>query len=130
VNVMTARRPILVVELPQNTSTSVTNMAEYLAPALIQRHFSQRFEELPPAIFLEHYVEERTPEGGLGRKPTWDRLTFHSRAPRRVWLSGQERIAFGDPHWEHLPAHEVEALIGREEMQALPPEVSIANDQV
>jgi hypothetical protein len=30
-------------------------MAEYLAPALIQRHFPQRFEELPPAIFLEHY---------------------------------------------------------------------------
>ena len=26
-------------ELPQNTSTSVTTMAEYLAPELIQRHF-------------------------------------------------------------------------------------------
>jgi hypothetical protein len=84
-------------------------MAEYLAPTLIRRHFSQRFEELPPAIFLEHYAEERTPEGRLGRKPTWDRLSFHSWAPRRVWLSGQERIAFGDSHWEHLPEHEVEA---------------------
>jgi hypothetical protein len=29
-------------ELPQNTSTSVTNMAEYLAPELIQRHFAHR----------------------------------------------------------------------------------------
>jgi hypothetical protein len=57
-------------------------MAEDLAPALIQRHFPQRFEELPPAIFLEHYVEERTPQGRLGRKPTWDRLSFHSWAPR------------------------------------------------
>ena len=89
----------------------------------------QRFEELPPAIFLEHYVEERTPQGRLGRKATWDRLSFHSWAPRRVWLSGQERIAFGDPHWEHLPEHEVEALLGREEMRALPPQVPIANDQ-
>jgi hypothetical protein len=62
-------------------------------------------------------------------KATWDRLSFHSWAPRRVWLSGQERIAFGDPHWEHLPQHEVEALLGREEMQALPPPVPIANDQ-
>ena len=106
-----SQTPVMVMgELPQNTSTSVTNMAEYLAPELIQRHFPQRFEELPPAIFLEHYVEERTPEGRLGRKPTWDRLSFHSWAPRRVWLSGQERIAFGDPHWEHLPEHEVEAL--------------------
>ncbi len=53
--------PVIVMgELPQNTSTSVTNMAEYLAPELIQRHFPRRFEELPPAIFLEHYVEERT----------------------------------------------------------------------
>jgi hypothetical protein len=104
-------------------------MAEYLAPELIQRHCPQRFEELPPAIFLEHHVEERTPSGRLGRKPTWDRLSFHAWAPRRVWLSGQERIAFGDPHWEHLPQHEVEALLGREEMQALPPQVPIANDQ-
>jgi hypothetical protein len=126
---MTARRPILIGELPHNTSSSATNMAEYLAPELIQRHFPHRFEELPPAIFLEHDVEERTPVGRLGRKPTWDQLSFHSWVPRRVWLSGQERIAFGDPHWEHLPEHEVEALLGRGEMQALPPPVPIANDQ-
>jgi hypothetical protein len=51
--------PVMVMgELPQNTSTSVTNMAEYLAPELIQRHFPQRFEEPPPAIFLKHSVEE------------------------------------------------------------------------
>jgi hypothetical protein len=37
---------------------------------MIQRHFPQRFEELPPAIFLEHYVEERTPQGRLDHKPT------------------------------------------------------------
>jgi hypothetical protein len=95
-------------ELPQNTSTSVTTMAEYLAPELIERHVPQRFAALPPAIFLEHSVAERT-QGRLGRKPTWDRLSFHSWALRRVWLSGQERIAFDDPHWEHLPEHEVEA---------------------
>jgi hypothetical protein len=104
-------------------------MAEYLAPELIQRHCPQPLEELPPAIFLEHDVEERTPQGRLGRKPTWDRLTFHSWTPWRVWLSGQERIAFGDPHWEHLPEHEVESLLGRGEMQALPPQAPIANDQ-
>jgi hypothetical protein len=122
--------PVIVMsELPQNRSTSVTNLAEYLAPGLIRRHFPHRFEELPPAIFLEHYVEERTPKGRLGHKATWDRLSFHSWAPRRVWLSGQERIAFGDPHWEHLPEREVEALISREEMQALPPSVPEQGDQ-
>ena len=59
------------------------------------RQFS---EELPPAIFLEYSVEERTPQGSMGRKATWDRLSFHSWVLRRVWLSGQERISFGDPH--------------------------------
>jgi hypothetical protein len=126
---MTAGRPILIGDLLHNTSRSATNVAQYLAPELIQQQFPQPLEALPPAIFLEHDVEERTPQGRLGRKPTWDRLTFHSWAPRRVWPSGQERIAFGDPHWEHLPEHEVEALLGREEMQALPPPVPIANDQ-
>jgi hypothetical protein len=90
--------------------------------------FPHRFEELPPAIFLEHYVEERTPEGQLGRKATWDRLSFHSWAPRRVWLSGRERIAFGDPHWEHLPERDVETLIGRHGMHALPPPTPLMND--
>jgi hypothetical protein len=32
-------RVIVMGELPQNTSTSVINMAEYVAPELIQRHF-------------------------------------------------------------------------------------------
>ena len=123
--------PVIVMgELPQTTSTAVTNMAEYLAPELIQRHFPQRFEELPPAIFLgalcrrAHATGTARSQGDLGSA-----LTFHSWAPRRVWLSGQERLSFGDPHWEHLPEHEVEALLGREEMQALPPPVPIANDQ-
>jgi len=32
--------PVIVMgELPQNISTSVTNMAEFLAPELTQRHF-------------------------------------------------------------------------------------------
>jgi hypothetical protein len=39
-------------------------MAEPLAPELIQCHFPHRFEEIPPAIFLEHYVEKRTPRKG------------------------------------------------------------------
>lgn len=120
---------IIMSELPQNPSTSVTNMVEHLAPELIQRHFPHRFEEVPPAIFLEHYVEERTPEGRRGRKATWDRLSFHSWAPRRVWLSGRERIAFGESHWEHLPPPEVEALIGREEMHALPPPLPLADEE-
>jgi hypothetical protein len=73
-------------ELLQNTSRSVTNMAEYLTPELIQRHFPHRFAELPPEIFLEHSVEERTPAGRLGRKATRDWLSLHSHSLTRQRL--------------------------------------------
>jgi hypothetical protein len=47
-----------------------------------------------------------------------------------VWLGGQERLAFGEPHWERVPEHEVEALLGSEEMSAPPPEFPSANEGV
>jgi hypothetical protein len=93
VNVMTARRPILIGELPHNTSSSATNMAEYLAPALIQRYCPQRFEELPPAIFLEHYVEERTPQGRLGQGDLGSPLISLLGAAARLALgAGADRV--------------------------------------
>ena len=115
--------PVIVMsEHPANPSTSVTNMAELLAAELIQKHFPQRFDHTPPAILLEHYPTEFH-RGRVARKPTWDRLSFHSWAPRRVWLGGQERLAFGEPEWRSLPEQEVEALIGQEEMRAIPPSI-------
>ena len=114
--------PVVVMsEHPHNPSTSVTKMAELLAAELIRAHFPRRFDHNPPAILLEHYPAEYTGEGRVSRKPTWDRLTFHSWAPRRVWLGGQERLAFGEPEWRSLPAHEVAALIGEDELHAPPP---------
>lgn len=108
-------------------STSMATTA-YPALELIQRHFPHRFEEVPPVIFLEHDVEERTPHGRLGRKATWDRLSFHTWRPRRVSLSGHARLTFGEPVWEHLPESDVTALIGVEELQALPPPVPATED--
>jgi len=51
---------------------------------------------------LQNVEVDITFEGRLGRKATWDRLSFHSWAPRRVWATGRERVAFGDPHQEPL----------------------------
>lgn len=112
---------IVMAEHPRNASTSVTNMAELLAAELIQRHFPQRFDYAPPAILLEHYPRELHASGRTAMKPTWDRLSFHSWAPRRVWLGGQERLAFGEPEWRSISEHEVEALLGLDETRALPP---------
>jgi hypothetical protein len=56
------------------------------------------------------------------------RLTFHTWRPRRVWLSGQARLTFGEPIWEHLRESDVTAFIGEEEMRSLPPPVPAADD--
>ena len=103
-------------------------MAELLAAELIQQHFPQRFDSEPPAILLEHYPRELHTSGRTAMQPTWDRLTFHSWAPRRVWLGGRERLAFGEPEWRSLPEQEVEALIGSVEMAAPPPDVPISDE--
>jgi hypothetical protein len=120
------REPGMVLgEHPDNPSTSVTNMAELLAAGLIQQHFPQRFDHEPPAILLEHYPRELHSSGRTARQPTWDWLSFHSWAPRRVWLGGRERQAFGEPEWRSVPEHEGEALVNREEMGAQPPSSAI-----
>ena len=79
---MDAVVPTVKSELSWNTSTSMIDIADYEAPELIQCHFPHRLEELPPAIYLDSCIEERTPNGRLGRMATWDRLSFHSWTPR------------------------------------------------
>ncbi len=114
--------PVMILsELPTNVSTSITNMAEYLVPDILRRYLPERFEEIPPAIVIEHYPEERTPTGRLGRKASWDRIVFDSWMPRVTRLSGTSRLTFGVPDWEHLAEAEVIALIGAEEVAAQPP---------
>jgi hypothetical protein len=116
--------PVVVLsELPANVSTSVTNMAEFLVPEILRRYLPERFEEEVPAIIIEHYVEERTPRGRLGRKATWDRLLFESWTPRVTQLSGTRRLTIGEPDWVHLPEDEVIALIGAVDVAAKPPKM-------
>lgn len=103
---------LVLTELPDNPSTSVTNMAEILAAELIAKLCPERFDEEEPAVLLEHYPEERDRRGRLGRKETWDRVSFASWSPRKIWLGDQERVSLGEPDWRPLPADEVERLIG------------------
>jgi hypothetical protein len=127
VRIFTEDRKIPVVilsELPANVSTSVTNMAEFLVPEILRRYCPERFEEEVPALVLEHYVEERTPRGTLGRRATWDRLLFASWTPRMTELAGKTRLTIGVPDWVHLSEDEVISLIGAEEVAAQPPPTS------
>ncbi len=109
--------PALVVsELPDNPSTSVTNMAEVLVAEVIAKLCPERFEWPEPVVAIEHYPAERTPRGTVGRKETWDQITFASWSPRKVWLGGRERIGLGEPTWRPMPREEVAGLIGAHEV--------------
>lgn len=109
--------PILIItELPENETTSVTNLMETLAPELIGRHLPHRSEVLDeePAIVIEHDPPRVDRSGRVRERASYDRVTFASWRPRRVWLHGQERRSLGEPEWRHMPDSEVRALLGDE----------------
>src|SRR5215204_4176559 len=110
-------QPVMILtELRDNPSTSVTNMIEVLAAELIAKHFPQRFEAVreDPVVLIEHYEPVKDDRGARRAAPTYDRVAFGSWAPRRIWLGGKERVSLSEPYWRHLPEQEVKALLGAE----------------
>jgi len=99
---------VLCSELPENTNTSITNMAEYLATEIIRAHFPHRFEAVEePIIWIEYY-------GFLYGESTasYARVSFDSYRPSLVTNGcGNPRLRIGRPHWQHLRRQDVEVLI-------------------
>ncbi len=88
-------------QLPENTNTSVTNMAEYLAAEVVEAC------SLPASlVWLEHYPEH---EGRIGE---WSRVRFSSWEVEEVLLGGVRRRRVGSPRWSHLAPEEAEGLTG------------------
>jgi hypothetical protein len=89
-------------QLPDNTNTSVTNMAEYLAAEITQAH-----SLLKPLAWVEHYPEHKREVGeySLVRFSSWD--------PQKVCLGGVWRSRIGSPRWSHLSGEAVDELLGR-----------------
>lgn len=103
--------PVVVAsELDDNTNTSVTNMAEYLAAEVIARHFPERFEHDEPLVWIEHYA--RTPEERRREIPEYALVEFENFTPRTRWLGGKQRVHIGQPSWHHIDAATVEQLTG------------------
>jgi hypothetical protein len=102
---------VIATELADNPGTSITNLAEQLCAEVIRARFPARFEEEEPVIWIEHY--QRTPEELRRHWPEFSRVTFHSRAPRRVTRAGRDQLQLGTPAWSHLPRTAVEALVGQ-----------------
>lgn len=101
-------------DLPENESTSVTNIAEYLAADAIARYFPHRFDEPEPVVWLEHYA--RGTGGPLRPRPAGmsdaDRVTFSRWPPRSVVSQGVRRVKLGEPTWAPVSVEELSRLIG------------------
>jgi hypothetical protein len=88
-------------QLPDNTNTSVTNMAEYLAAEIIEEH------KLPtPLMWIEHYPAHA---GEIGE---YSLVRFSSWEPQEVFFGGGWWYRVGTPSWSHLTPEAVDELLG------------------
>lgn len=99
-------------EVEENTNTSVTNLAEYLAAEVIARFLPHRFEAEPPVVWVEHYPGPEDPRRKVTGRSEFDRVTFASWTPRPCLLGGVRRTKLGEPDWRRLTETEVAELIG------------------
>jgi hypothetical protein len=101
---------VIASELLENTGTSITNMAEFLAAEIIAKHFPQRFEEELPVHWVEHYEPERR-----GKREATDReydlVTFATWTPKVEYRHGRQRVKLGTPDWHPSTKEAVEQLI-------------------
>ncbi len=88
-------------QLPENSNTSVTNMAEYLAAEVVEGHSLST-----PLVWVEHYPEH---EGRIGE---YFLVRFSSWEAEEVSLGGVLRRRVGSPRWSHLSPEEAEGLTG------------------
>jgi len=97
------RAPMVICsQLPDNDNTSVTNMAEYLATEVADRHSLHA-----PLTWVEHYPEH---EGEIGE---WSLVSFSSWEVRDVRLGGVVRRRVGRPAWSYLtPAAVARMIVG------------------
>lgn len=115
------RPPVLLcTELPENTNTSITNMAEYLAAEVVTRVLPQRLDVIgeEPFLWIEHYPYDPILHDG----PTYDRVTFATLRPRIVPIACgtlRQRLRFGAPTWRRLSCPEMADLLGMSEESLL-----------
>ncbi len=92
---------------PDNPNTSITNMAEYLAAEVAERH------SLPaPLTWVEHYPEH---EGEVGE---YSLVTFSSWTPEETCLGGVWRRRMGRPAWSVLTPAGVARMTGEDRRPA------------
>jgi len=100
------REPVVICsELPENTNTSVTNMAEYISAEVIEEH------GLPtPLTWIEHYPRDES-QRRAGLKEEWDLVGFSDYEVRETYGSGGQRVRIGTPDWKPLSRERVEEMV-------------------
>lgn len=115
---------IVITDLPENATTSVTNLMETLVPEIIRDlGKSAWFEDERPPIVIEHLppMNPREQKHAYGlheyrRRDVYSQATFENWRPRKIWMGGRERLSLGEPHWRHLTREDVAQLIGEDEV--------------
>jgi hypothetical protein len=114
--------PLLVAtELLENSSTSVTNMAEYLAAEAWERWLTADLTDGhdPPFVWVERYERPRDLSESARRRiygrdggyEDYDLVTF-SHYQRTLRGAGRRwRYRLGEPHWRPLSLAEFHALL-------------------
>jgi len=100
---------ILVTELPYNNSTSITNMAEYIAYDVVKLFIPSRLERDLPAIWIEHYP----PHDVIG-EDSFSLVEFHTWKPRKVMLCNVWRNQIGAPTWSYLRYNDMVKIVNGE----------------
>ena len=125
-----ARPVIVITDLPENPTTSVTNLMETLVPELIRDLGKTAwFEEAQPPIVIEHLPplnprDQRDQLSEYRRTDEYSEATFTNWRPKTIWIGGRERLSLGEPNWRYMRREEVVSLIGEDEVPVpQPPQV-------
>ena len=101
---------VIATELPENESTSITNIVEELAVDVLARYLADRAGQERPFVWIEHYPASAS--AGLRETDTYDLVTFPDYHVRREMRGGRRRVRFGEPNWRRLSREQVDQLIG------------------
>jgi hypothetical protein len=104
---------VIATEVPENTNTSITNVADgrpqgSMAVEVLARYLPHRLEEREPTIWIEEYPPRQSKDAGN----RYSRVTFSSSTPRVEWCDGVRRITLGEPSWQPIAETDMLVLIG------------------
>ena len=101
---------VIATELPENDSTSISDIVEELAAGVMARYLADRAGQDRPFVWIEHYPAPAS--GGVRAADTYDLVTFPDYRVRWETWGGRWRVRFGEPKWRRLSREQVEQMIG------------------